>query len=487
MNLNKKNIALIIIGAILIYVLFFIFSVNRSYQEPDAHIINDVSRLNPTRIEKIVQNDTVEGIQQALAEAKEKNLQVSIAGRRHSMGGHTFYEDALVLDMTSFDEILKIDEDKKTITVESGATWDQVIDAIDPYGLSVSIMQAYSGFTVGGSMSVNVHQSDPRFGPMVESIRSFRLLMADGTIRNVSRNENEELFSLVIGGYGLFGVILDATLDLIDNNVYKKNEFVISYTDYLETFDTITKDELVEVVFARLNFIPGRDLLDEVIVTTYGVTDETTPEAVTLVPDKNVWLKKLAFALSRKYTWGKKLRYYVQEKQSDLADPDLASRNNLDKRDVAFLDYYSTRDTDILQEYFIPVETLPAFIDELRATIQEHDINLLSATIRYVPANDEVLLSYAGKDNDRFGVVLYFNVGLSDNDQEEVTTWTRRLIDKAIDLNGTFYLPYELYATGTQIRQAYPTLDEFFAKKKQYDPNELFMNEFYETYAYERL
>jgi decaprenylphospho-beta-D-ribofuranose 2-oxidase len=480
---NKKVGITLIVFVTFTYLVFFTFSANKTIEQPDGLLIHDVSRLNPTYVKEIVKHEEIIGLQESLSDARNKNLKVSIAGRKHSMGGHTFYKDAVVLDMNSFNKVLDINKEEKTVTVQSGATWDDVILAINPYDLSVPVLQDYSGFSVGGSMSVNIHQSDPKYGPLIETVRSFRLLLANETIANVSRTENPELFSIVIGGYGLFGVILDVTIDLTENDIYKKNEFLVDYKNYQDAFRDIQDNEKIENVFARLSIVNDETLLRDVIVTTYEETDlQPTEEIMDLQPDKNLALKKFIFGLSRKYDWGKKVRWHFQTEKSDIAEPPIISRNNLDKNDQSFLDYHSSRNTDILQEYFFPMEELPEFLDKLRTLVQENDINLLSATIRYIPQNEESFLSYSKTES--FAVVLYFNVGLSEKEQDKVEEWTQELIDYSVNINGTYYLPYELYASQDQIRKAYPNIDSFFQKKLEYDSQELFMNQFYEKYAH---
>lgn len=449
---------------------------------PDQVLINDVSRLNPTYVRAVVQEDKVEGLQAALADAREHNLKVSIAGKRHSMGGHAFYEDAVVLDMTSFDKVLSVDPAEKTITVQSGATWGEVIKAANEWDLAVEVMQAYTAFTIGGSMSVNVHESDPRFGPLIETVKSFRLLLADGSVVRVSRDENAELFGLVIGGYGLFGIILDADLALTENHIYQKDERVIDYRDYYSFFQSAKKDPTVENIFARLSIVPNDSLLREVVVTTYRASKVSPTRHRELAPSRYVGLKRFLFGLSRKYRWGKRFRWYLQKEHSGWLEPGLVSRNNLMNADLGFLAYSSAEDTDILQEYFVPAESLPAFLDDLREVIEQHEANLLSATIRYVPRNEESVLSYSGPGAS-FGVVLYFNVGLSDKEQAETARWTQRLIDRALEMGGTYYLPYRSYATREQFLAAYPRAQYFLEKKLQYDPKELFVTTFYKTYV----
>lgn len=108
-----------------------------------------------------------------------------------------------------------MDIQNKLLTVQAGITWREIQKFINPHGLSVKSMQSYKYFSVGGSLSVNVHGQDIHFCPMISSIESLKILCADGSIKNVNRTENSEFFKLIIGGYGLFGIVIEATLSLI--------------------------------------------------------------------------------------------------------------------------------------------------------------------------------------------------------------------------------------------------------------------------------
>jgi FAD/FMN-containing dehydrogenase len=55
-------------------------------------------------------------------------------------------------------------------------------------------MQSSNIFSVGGSLSSNIHGRDPRFGTIVDTIESFRLITFEGKILEISRQENSELF-----------------------------------------------------------------------------------------------------------------------------------------------------------------------------------------------------------------------------------------------------------------------------------------------------
>ncbi|MES2931814.1 MAG: FAD-binding oxidoreductase [Patescibacteria group bacterium] len=483
---TQKKAALVLIPVLLVvglavYLVKSTFFAGPLLKKAERGVVDDVSRLNATKVARVVAPENLESIQQALSLAREEGLSVSIAGMRHSMGGHTLSPGGLLLDMTSFNEVIAIDEEAKTVRVESGATWNDVIRAVNPYGLSVPVLQDYSTFTVGGSLSVNIHQSDPNYGSIMETVRSFRLFTPSGEVLEVSRTQRPELFDLVIGGYGLFGIVLDVDLDLTDNHLYQKHEEALDYAEYEEYFTTLRSDTAIENVFARLSIVPDETLLKEMVVTTYAVAGEGAVK--TELEEDRVWLKKLFFDLSRSSEAGKRLRWYVQKNHSVGAEPLTVTRNNLDYNDASFLEYHSNEDTDILQEYFFPKEALVPFLDSLREVVVRENINLLSATVRYIPPRSEGFITYASPTEERFGVVLYLNVGRSPEAQEKVTAWTRELIDTSTELGGTYYLPYELYATKAQLKAAYPRIDEFFAKKTAYDPEEILMNKFYRRYA----
>ena len=108
--------------------------------EPSG-VANDFSRLNRTTVHAIVHPTTEEQIRDAVQEAAAKGLKVAIAGKRHSMGGQTLYPDAIALDMLAYNKIVSLDDANKILTVQSGATWSDIQEFLNPRGLAVFSMQ----------------------------------------------------------------------------------------------------------------------------------------------------------------------------------------------------------------------------------------------------------------------------------------------------------------------------------------------------------
>ena len=148
------------------------------------------------------------------------------------------------------------------------------------------------------------------------------------------------------------------------------------------------------------------------------------------------------------------------------------------------MDYFidtSPSSTDVLHEYFVPRARLEEFLTRARAIIPAHHPDLLNVTIRDVLPDTDSFLPYAREPV--FGIVMYFNQARTPAADDGMRALTRDLIDAALSLGGTYYLPYRLHATRAQFEQAYPMAQQFFALKRRYDPAGLFRNSFYEAYG----
>jgi decaprenylphospho-beta-D-ribofuranose 2-oxidase len=276
--------------------------------------VNDVARFNRTVVREVIQPTTEDEIRNAVLRAAASGLKVTIAGKRHSMGGQTLYPNAIALDMLRFNKILSLDETSKILLVQSGATWSEIQQFLNPYGLAVLAMQGPNVFTVGGSVSVNAHGWDMRHGPVGASVEWFHILLADGSVRRCSREENSELFHLVLGGYGLFGVILDVGLRVSDNPGYAASISALDFSQLPTYFENqIRLSPEVELGEADLSIAPG-SLLREAVALSYKRQGENTRRTDPLQEEQHIFRNRYFFDLSRQYDWGKSVRWALQKR-----------------------------------------------------------------------------------------------------------------------------------------------------------------------------
>jgi FAD/FMN-containing dehydrogenase len=451
-----------------------------------ATVINDVSCLNPTPVSGVITVRTEDDIRQALASARERGVKVSIAGARHSQGGHAFATNNVVLDMRSFNA-MTLDEEKKILTVQSGATWHDIQIQLHPR-FAVKAMQSTDLFTVGGSISVNAHGMDHNAGSVGRTVRSMRVMLPDGTVRTLSRTADPRLFRLVVGGYGLFGIILDAQLEITENGVYRSRREIMDYRAFPRFFhEKILADPTYRLMYGHLSTAP-QSFLRELLVYTYQEVDATGVSIPPLAEVEGVGLRRLVFNLSKLGNLPMRMKWWAEKHVEPMLESCpagksngcLVSRNDPMHDSVPYLMNRLSGETDILQEYFVPRAQLVPFVDGLRRIALANEANLLNASIRVVHKEDN-FLNYA--PTDMFAVVLYVNQKTDEEGTRRMTQFTRELIDLTIESGGRFFLPYQLHYTPDQLRRSYPEIEAFFKAKDAYDPHHLLTNTFYNKYA----
>lgn len=459
-----------------ILLLVFLF-VGSLFAEPT--IVNDVTQINPIPVNRVVTPTTLDEIQDLV---KNHDGPISIGGGRFSMGGQIATENALFIDTRGFDKILSFDPKAKLITVEPGITWRKLQEFIDPFDLSVQIKQTYSNFTVGGSLSVNAHGRYVGYGPMILSVRSIKLVLADGKSMNASPKENPELFYAAVGGYGAIGIITEVALQLTDNKKVKRFVKKLPITEYKKFFFENIRNN------PKAQFHNG-DIYPPAYENVNAVTWEETEEPVT-VPDKIVpikesyWLENLIYFWLTELPYGKELRESVLDPLYYRKDR-IVWRNYEASYDVQELEPPTRKiSTYVLQEYFVPVEKFDEFYPLMRNILRKHDANVMNISIRHSKADSGSLMAWGR--TEVFSFVVYYKQRVYASAKNEVGVWTRELIDAVTSVGGAYYLPYQLHATVTQFHKAYPNANRFFALKRRLDPKYKFRNKLWDKYYFHK-
>ncbi len=454
-------------------------------QPAPVGFVDDASRMNMTAVAEAVEvsADPVEAEQQLvalLARCRAEGLKVAIAGARHTMGGHTIYPGGVVIDMETFNRF-SLDESTDVLHAQAGARWDQIVPYLNHRGRSIRIMQSNNSFTVGGSVSANCHGWQPNCPPIASSVERFRLLKADGEIVRCSRTENAEIFSLALGGYGLFGVILDVDLNVVANERYRCERLVKPADEFVQEFDReVRRKAGAGMAYGRLR-VTADHFLEEAVLNVFRRVDGDKTDAPDLTGPSMAGLKRTIFRGSEESEYGKQLRWDAEKLLSDHLTSEFFWRNELLNDGASLYQNRSETSTDILHEYFVPGKQLSAFLGRVRTIVPRYKGDLLNVTVRQVLEDHDSYLRYA--DREMFSLVMLFTQARTEAADANMQAMTQEMIDVALEFSGRHYLPYRLHATVEQFARAYPQGRDFFEKKRQYDPQELFQNQFYLKYG----
>jgi FAD/FMN-containing dehydrogenase len=438
-------------------------------------VVNEVTRLYPVTVAAVVTPHTLDEL---VAAVKEHPERVSIGGGRYSMGGQTATPGGVQIDMRQFNQVLEFSPDRKEITVQAGITWRQIQEHIDASSLSLRIMQTYANFTVGGALSVNAHGRYIGLGPLVLSVKAIRLVLASGEVVRASPTERSDLFYGAIGGYGALGVIAEVTLSLADNEKVERQTVVMPLTSYWKYFAANVREN-PDVIFHNADIYP--DAFDTVRVSSYLRTGKPVTVPDRLIPrDLDYSMNRRVYQMITEWPAGRWLRQRVVDPLVYRGER-VEWRNYEASYDVRDLEPES-RDssTYVLQEYFVPVSKLDAFVPVMGEILNRYKVNVVNISIRHAKQDPGTLMAWAR--HEVFAFVLYYKQGTDKAAREAVGPWTRELVDAAISFGGAYYLPYQIWATPQQFHAAYPDADRLFALKRQVDPANKFRNSLWDAY-----
>lgn len=438
--------------------------------------VNDITKLNPIAVDKVITPTTSEEIRKAVSAHPGP---ISIGGGRFSMGGQTATERALQIDMRNFKKVLKFDPKNRQITVQAGIRWRDIQDAIDGENLAVRIMQTYSNFTVGGSLSVNAHGRYIGEGPLVRSVESIKVVLADGREVTASKSENPEVFYSAIGGYGAVGVITEATLNLVPNEKMRREVIKLPLEKYKAHFNSAIRANK-DTILHNGDLTPPN--YNEVSLETWYRTDKPLTHEARLIPrNQKYWLERNAVSSISTLPFGTELRTKVLDPMRYKKEV-IVWRNYEASYDVAQLEPITPRllFTYVLQEYFVPPDKLEEFAAKMRTVFQKNKVNVINVSIRHALTDPGTYLAWAPEEV--FSFVVYYKQGTTPSAKKHVAKWTGELIEQVLSVNGRHYLPYQIHATEDQFKKAYPGHTKFFEVKRKLDPTNKFRNKLWDRY-----
>lgn len=124
----------------------------------------------------------------------------------------------LVLDCTGMDTRGRIDPASGLVTVGGGLSLDVLARAAVPEGWFLPVTPGTRHITVGGAIAADVHGKNHHIdGSFSRHVSSLRLALPSGEVRKLSPHgsaEDASLFWATVGGMGLTGVVVEATVRL---------------------------------------------------------------------------------------------------------------------------------------------------------------------------------------------------------------------------------------------------------------------------------
>jgi FAD/FMN-containing dehydrogenase len=479
-------------GSALVSILFLSTGPALPQTRGSGQIVNDVhSQLNETRVNRIVTPQSAQEVQAIVQQARKEGRAISIAGGRHAMGGQQFGTDTILLDTSKLNRVVAFDQKNGFLTVQAGIRWPALLEYLERTQKGKwpqwGIRQKQTGadrLSIGGALAANAHGRGLIFKPMIADVESFTLVDAQGKILTCSRKENRELFKLAIGGYGLFGVIADVKLRLMHRTKLERTVQVIEVAGLVPAVEKRIADGYMYGDF-QFDIDPqSQHFLTRGVFSTYKPVDRKTPippqQKQLLMSD---WAdlfflahvdKKKAFEAYAKYYLATNGQIYWSDTHQ-LAEYLDEYHAALDKRLPP-----EGKGTEMISEVYVLRESLVNFMKDVGKDLRASKANVIYGTVRFIEPDDESFLPWARR---RY-VSIIFNLHTAHTPAalEKTAGDFRKLIERAIQYGGSYYLTYHHWATRKQVEACYPQFAAFLKEKKRFDPDERFQSDWYRFY-----
>ncbi len=438
----------------------------------------------------LAQIDSVAGAVSALRQSGGRGVVPRGLGR--SYGDAAQNAGGTTLDLTRLDRILAVDAEGEppTVTAQAGVSLDALMRALLPFGLWVPVLPGTRQVTVGGAIAADVHGKNHHTeGSFGNHVVSMEVLLADGSIRTLRPGgapaedtddraddlavAQRDLFWATVGGMGLTGVVVSATIALqptesayfvvdtdrcsdLDDLMARMAAGDEGYTYSVAWFDAVTRGRhmgravLTRGNKARRDDLPAKLRQDPLSfkAPSFGSVPEVFPNRMV-----NVATAK-AFSTGWYY---KAPRHKVGQLQNitQFFHPlDIVAEWNRVYGPNGFLQY----------QFVVPFTEAEVFRRCFEMVVTSGHLSCLNVLKRFGPGN-AAPLSFPMP-----GWTLTVDLPIEDG----LERLCNALDEQVIAAGGRVYLAKDSRLGAGTFRQMYPRLDDFLAVRRAVDPQGVF-------------
>ena len=385
----------------------------------------------------------------------KKHSKLKVLGTRHCFNNIADSTDNL-LSMKSIDDVVALDPEAHTVTVDAGMTYGQLCPHLHSKGFALHNLASLPHISIAGACSTATHGSGEKNGNLATAVSALELVTAAGDVVKLSRHQDGEAFQGAVVGLGSLGVITKVTLDIQPAFIVRQH------------------------VYENLPLAEVKDHFDAIESSAYSISLFTDWQKQRV---SEVWIKSRAeegqaFDATPEF-FGAKLAtknlHPIAELSAENCTEQMGVPGPWYERLPHFrMGFTPSAGKELQSEYFVPrrhaVEAILA-VERLRGHVSPH---LMISEIRTIAA-DSLWLSPC---YEQPCVSIHF-------------TWKQDwpAVSKLLPLIEKELAPFKarphwgkLFAMSpTELKSVYRRLPDFIQLSKKYDPQGKFRNEFLST------
>ena len=437
---------------------------------------------------------TIEQCREALAYCRRHDMTICARGAGRGYGDLALNDGHALLDMSAMNRIIEFDEEAAQITVEAGMRLIDIYQAVHHRLLTLPASPTESHSSVAGAICANVNGKDAwHHGSFARQVVRLTLLLANGDTLTIDRSH--ELFNAVVGGIGLLGIIIEATLQLkpIPSPFVEINRLPVPDVDaLLETMARVEKSHDAAVVWVDA-YARGRKTGRSVIHAAKWIerddTESRRREILAAGYERLENHRRFGLALHEKFGPVLSLMLYAQRPMMNLFNRlyylgcQLASLTGQSSNTELFLRFAFEASFTVPPAHLVcGPHGYTVQLTFPRASAREAIVELLGicqsspcppvTTILRAHKPDDCLISFSED-----GYSLNFEFHPKPQHEAASRQAVDRLIDATVRRGGKIHLAKDQVLTPEQFYRVFPRYQDLLAIKRRLDPDGLFTSD----------
>lgn len=406
---------------------------------------------------------------------RTSGMPVTLRAGGNSYGDLITNTDGVIIDLSAFNDVLETDFENGTITAQAGVPLGVIVDRCLAAGWVPSCVPGSPFITIGGAIGNNVHGKDSfAKGHFGSCLASMRVLLADGRRVHASPQENREIFDAVIGGLGLCGIVLDATMHLTRVPSSYLDVAMVRFADVEEMirrFESATAEWDMLVAWVDAFDCGGRGVLEK--GRWRDAPTNGTPAQAVPARETGARLRRSLGTICRPFA--ARCSFRLINAAFFRAAAFLGKRRIKHFADFNFIvttripeppDLYPGGMIEI--QILIPQENAAREIRRLLAVCREHKQESWWCGVKLHRAASTPV----GFSGD--GYSLSVNLPGSNVMGTGFSAFLDNLVGHVVDIGGRVYIGKDMVLRAGDIAEIFPDRDTFIRTKRRFDPSGLF-------------
>lgn len=207
------------------------------FRASTTHIHYTWAKTFSSRPELYLKPRTLPEIQKIVNLARKCRRRIVVVGCGHSPSILTCTSQWMVT-LDDYNRVLHVDKTKKTLLVEGGIRLRQLNEAANKHGLTMPNLGSIDEQSIVGAIATGTHGSSLKHGLMSESVKSLRIVLANGQAVRCSAEQNQDLFRAALISLGALGIIVEVEYEMTDACNIEWTQTLDPLSKILDTWDS---------------------------------------------------------------------------------------------------------------------------------------------------------------------------------------------------------------------------------------------------------